>query len=282
MTNLEILTTSTKIQASLEPCSLKEAFHTWLKGGNVQKYSSDVILKCIDKVSVYAVRTKISTVCLWEYTNPDAFKNVALKILSAKLFRIVKPNTYKVFLVAGHLYLRFLKKKPWVTADSTKTAMLSKGENSNETKYLQKDLSVQPQMVVNNSCETKIALNETDRCRARHIIASKFKNGYRISSNIDFERFTNFYTSDYDNEFSYEAAMLDSFLSSVAMVFDDRAYIFDEKTVASVRIYLEQMGSSCVHIDTFFEKFSMQLYECGIFSVNMLVGIQILEDYEEV
>lgn len=102
------------------------------------------------------------------------------------------------------------------------------------------------------------------------IVADKFKNGFRMSSSIDFERFKNYYADEYGKEFQYSADRLHYVLSNEALVFDDRAYVYGEDVSDTVRMYLEQMNSPCIYIDAFFNKFSVELYAFAIFSVNML------------
>jgi len=114
------------------------------------------------------------------------------------------------------------------------------------------------------------ALDEIDQKRAKHIIASKFKSGYRTASSIDFERFKNYYAAEYGEGFEREADGLDAFVKSVAVLFDDRAYMYDEEIVEAVQTYLDQMDSQCIYIDAFFEKYSEEFYTFGIFSVDML------------
>ncbi len=114
------------------------------------------------------------------------------------------------------------------------------------------------------------ALDEIDQKRAKHIIASKFKSGYRTASSIDFERFKNYYAAEYGEGFEREADGLDAFVKSVAVLFDDRAYMYDEEIIEAVQTYLDQMDSQCIYIDAFFEKYSEEFYTFGIFSVDML------------
>jgi hypothetical protein len=102
------------------------------------------------------------------------------------------------------------------------------------------------------------------------IVADKFKNGFRMSSSIEFERFKNYYADEYGKEFQYAADRLHNVLSNEALVFDDRAYVYGEDVSDTVRIYLEQMNSPCIYIDAFFNKYSDELYAFTIFSVDML------------
>lgn len=113
-------------------------------------------------------------------------------------------------------------------------------------------------------------LSEADQKRAKHIVASKFKSGYRVASSIDFERFKTYYADEYDEDIESDADELDMFMKSVALIYDDRAYMYDDETVNAVRVYLEQTNSPCIYIVAFFEKFSCELYTFGIFSVDML------------
>lgn len=104
---------SADVQASLasDSIDMRDEFKYWLANGNARKYSPEIILSCMDKISEYAVRRKMSTVSLWEYTNHSAFNQIYHRLTGAKLLRITDKNTHKVFIVAGQLYLRFLEEK---------------------------------------------------------------------------------------------------------------------------------------------------------------------------
>lgn len=93
--------------------SMKNSFFKWLSAGNAKKYSPETTVACIDRISEYALGKKISFADLWSITKPDVFKPIYNKLLEAKLLRITDRDTYKVFIVAGQLYLKFLKVKPW-------------------------------------------------------------------------------------------------------------------------------------------------------------------------
>lgn len=113
-------------------------------------------------------------------------------------------------------------------------------------------------------------VSDVDQEKIIHVIATRFKNGFRKSSNIDFERFKNFYTDEYDEEFQHDAEWFNHLLETEALIYDDRAYIYDEDVVSSVRLYLEQMDSPCIFIDAFFNKHSSEFYTHSIFSIDML------------
>ncbi|MDL2264081.1 hypothetical protein LJC31_05465 [Synergistaceae bacterium OttesenSCG-928-I11] len=92
---------------------MREKFRKWLSNGNAQKYTSEVILDCMDRISEYAVRRKITVASLWEYTHSNVFSTIYKRLIETKMLRLTERNTYKVFITAGRLYLRFLKDKPF-------------------------------------------------------------------------------------------------------------------------------------------------------------------------
>ena len=102
------------------------------------------------------------------------------------------------------------------------------------------------------------------------LIVSRFKSGIRKLSNIDFERFKNYYVVEYGEKFGYNLDWFNYLLTTEALVYDDRAYIYTVEIVNSVRLFLEQMESPCIFIEYFFEKHSVELYASSIFSVEML------------
>lgn len=113
-------------------------------------------------------------------------------------------------------------------------------------------------------------LDRTSQERVKYIIASRFRSGYRTTSSIDFERFKNYYADEYGEGFNSGANELETFVKSIAVIFDDRAYMYDEEVVDAVRAYLDQMNTPCFSIDAFFGKYSVELYAFGIFSVDLL------------
>jgi hypothetical protein len=111
---LNTVNNSNAVQTSSASVSMRENFLNWLADGNAKKYSVEVILTCLDKVSDYSIQKKISVVGIWEYMQFNAFKQMYNKLLEAKMLRVTDRSTYKVFIVVGQLYLKFLKEKPWI------------------------------------------------------------------------------------------------------------------------------------------------------------------------
>lgn len=99
-------------KASSTPASMRGAFSEWLSDGNGKKFSPQVTIACLDKISEYVKSKKISC-SLWEIYKPSVFKPVYQKVSNEKLLRIMEKSTYEVFTVAGPLYMKFLKEKPW-------------------------------------------------------------------------------------------------------------------------------------------------------------------------
>ena len=121
---LNTVNNSNATQTSLASISMRETFFNWLVDGNARKYSVEVILSCLDKISDYSIQKKISAFGIWEYMQFNAFKPVYKNLLEAKLLRVTDKSTYRVFAVAGQLYLKFLKEKPWIQKVSLRDGVI--------------------------------------------------------------------------------------------------------------------------------------------------------------
>jgi hypothetical protein len=95
--------------ASSECDSTRESFFEWLSNGHAKKYAPTICLSCLDKISDYAKEKKICAGSLWTITKHGIFKLIYLNLLDSKMLRVTDINTYKVFIVVGKLYLKFLK-----------------------------------------------------------------------------------------------------------------------------------------------------------------------------
>ncbi|CAA7603116.1 Hypothetical protein DEACI_3939 [Acididesulfobacillus acetoxydans] len=105
-------TNDTVESASSSLVMVKESFSEWLFDGHAKKYSPAIYLSCIDKVSAYLIRRKLSLVGLWELTTFELFKSIYDKALNDKQFRATDKKTYATFVQVGQAFLRFLKSKP--------------------------------------------------------------------------------------------------------------------------------------------------------------------------
>lgn len=100
--------------------SSRDAFSVWLSTGKAKKYSTTAMISCIDRISIYAIDRKIILYDIWNIVNPSVFKSIYSKLLEEKLLRIMYRKTYKVFIVAGQQYLKFLKEKT-VTSEASQS-----------------------------------------------------------------------------------------------------------------------------------------------------------------
>ncbi len=98
--------------ASSLSSKIKESFFVWLSDGYAKKYPPALCFACIDKVSEYLIRRKISSVSLWETTNFGMFKSVYNKAINDNLFKATDKKTHTIFVQAGKIFLKFLKSKP--------------------------------------------------------------------------------------------------------------------------------------------------------------------------
>ena len=97
---------------STTPDIVKTCFSAWLSEGHAKKYSLANYLACIDKVSAYLIRRKLSSVDLWQLTNLDQFKYIYDKAINDKVFRATDKKTYAIFVQVGQAFMKFLKSKP--------------------------------------------------------------------------------------------------------------------------------------------------------------------------
>jgi len=98
--------------ASPSPAMVKETFSAWLYDGHAKKYAPAVYLSCMDKVSAYLIRRKISIDDLWQLTNFNLFKSIYDIAINDKLFRAMDKKTHATFVQVGQAFLKFLKSKP--------------------------------------------------------------------------------------------------------------------------------------------------------------------------
>jgi len=103
---------------------MRDEFQKWLENGNAKKFSPQVAIECLDKISEYVISKKISY-SIWEISKSSVYKPVYQKVMDAKLLRIMQRDIYKVFTVVGQLYEKFLKEKPWekLTEEPVTTAV---------------------------------------------------------------------------------------------------------------------------------------------------------------
>lgn len=116
----------TDTQASLVYSSMdiRDEFQKWLENGNAKKFSPQVAIECLDKISEYVISKK-NSYSIWEISKSSVYKPVYQKVMDAKLLRIMQRDIYKVFTVVGQLYAKFLKEKPWekLTEEPVTTAV---------------------------------------------------------------------------------------------------------------------------------------------------------------
>ncbi len=103
---------------------MRDEFQKWLENGNAKKFSPQVAIECLDRISEYVISKKISC-SIWEISKSSVYKPVYQKVMDAKLLRIMQRDIYKVFTVVGQLYAKFLKQKPWekLTEEPVTTAV---------------------------------------------------------------------------------------------------------------------------------------------------------------
>jgi len=117
--------------------------------------------------------------------------------------------------------------------------------------------------------------------KAIEIITIKFKNGFRVSSGIDFERFKKYFAEEFGITFTQSAEWLLFILSSVCTIFDDKYFIFDDEVVDYVCAILKRTNTLCININIFYDAYSSELYGINIFSTDMLKAF-VVDKFEGV
>lgn len=185
----------TDAPASLASLSMRKEFQKWLaKSTASKKYSTKVLLSCIDRISEYALHKEISTVSLWEYTQFSTFKPIYKKLSKAKTLRVSEKELYRVFIVAGPLYLKFLKEKPFTR--KVKDVVVPVEIKEAEPKKSQKAKSTRTKPVV----PPKPALDPAVVEQLADVLSAHFANGYRLNSPIELMRFRSFIEKDLGKE----------------------------------------------------------------------------------
>lgn len=133
---------------SLEFTSVRSAFYEWLCAGNIKNFSPTVCISCLDKVSEYAIQKRICSLSIWSITKHHIFQPIYKRLLEAKLLRVTDKHTYKVFIVAGQLYFRFLKEKPIVHNQDFVTVAEVKGVEPAIVSLYSAQIDINPDDVV--------------------------------------------------------------------------------------------------------------------------------------
>ena len=87
----------------------------------------------------------------------------------------------------------------------------------------------------NSAQSSDTVTSDNEKEKTINLIATRFKNGIRKSSNIDFERFKNLYADEYGREFQHDSDWFNNLLTTEAFIYDDRAYIYRDEAVEGLR-----------------------------------------------
>lgn len=117
-------------------------------------------------------------------------------------------------------------------------------------------------------CRKRISRFEEERIK--NIIIANFQGGFRLKASIDFERFKNYYFNTYKEEFKKNNLWLDALLKEEGVLVENKAFIFNDKTVETVHKYLIETNSLCISSKIFFEAYSKELYSMGLFTIEIL------------
>ena len=243
--------------------SLKDAFINWLFVKNQTEHKFIDLVNCIDAVSDYAIKNKISLVDFWDITNQSEFRTVHQKIINDILFRVVRRRLYKIYQIASQLFIDFL------------------GENANKnSKYVlnEENIYVNTSFVKEEMVSPKIINNSYLPETITKILVNYFSNGFKMDSPIELVRFRQFLKKDYEYESRlHDNELLDLILSN-GKTFDGKVYIIADDTIDVIRSIIDteiKNGVECIFYSTFFERNEEWLYSKSIISAEMLKELLI-------
>jgi len=245
--------------ASSSSDMVKESFSAWLSDGHAKKYPAAVYLSCIDKVSAYLIRKKISLVDLWQLTNFDLFKSVYNKAINDKLFKATDKKTYATFVQVGQAFLKYLKSKPVFIKASIQSLEINTYVMTAPTEYV----------VVAPTKSDFVSM-------ATGVLSSRFANGLRIDSTIELDRFRLFAREDCAYDIKMEDSDLKSVLLPCGIVFEGKLYAVAKKAKTNLAETLSAAflgGEQIIFFETFYEKNEDWLFDEHIVSADMLAVI---------
>jgi hypothetical protein len=241
----------TKVAVSSALAYMRDLFLEWLSSGNIKGYPAPVCLTSMDKASAFANNNKICAYSLWNITQPSVFKPIYQRLLDAKLLRITDRNTHRVFIVAGQLYLRFLKEKPFAHKEAAAAI--------DEIEF-----------------DSAIVDEKTRRENLTAVLSAHFSNGYRLNSPIEMMRFRSFAADDLCEEVSLSDEDLKTYIAACGTNFEGKVYVVSAETKEKIRVLVEAYfsgGARVIFYSEFYTKNENWLFGASVISEDMLVGI---------
>jgi len=261
----------TDAQASSVSLSMRKEFQKWLtKSTTRKKYSTEVFLSCIDRISEYAIYKEISNVSLWEYTQFSAFEPIYKKLLKAKSLRVFDQKAYRAFNIAGPIYLEFLKERPF--ARKVKDVDVPVQIKDAEPEKSQKAQPIRRKPVVPHkpSLDTAIVEQLTD------VLSAHFANGYRLNSPIELVRFRSFTVEDLGKEILLPDKELETYITACGTTFDGKVYVVSAKAKERIKKLAEEYfagGARAIFFSEFYAKNENWLFSENVISEDLLIEI---------
>jgi len=113
--------------------------------------------------------------------------------------------------------------------------------------------------------------------RIKHILETKFKNGYRLSSRIEAKKLIRYYQEEYGYELNMEMEDIDEDVKSCGIVHETRVYLpslmLQEDVKEKILNYIESCfteGKDCIYYSVLFDLFHDQFLDNQIYDEKML------------
>lgn len=262
--------------AFLSSVSLRDAFSDWLSAGNSKEYDPNVILNCLDNISEHAFQKKVCVVSLWNLSQHSVFRPVYNKILNDKIFRVFNKSTYKVFITAGQMYLKFLREKPYAKAKALSSDLTNANKSRTSIPPSKSDEDAGED--IEGTISSKIVHKSAFAEMIISIMLTHFPNGFRINSPIELLRFRRFADEDFSDEISIDDEELMKSITSYGTLFDGKVYIIENEIKIGIQNKVDLIISDGVEIifyKSFYARHSQWLFAGNIISDEMLKDIFI-------
>ncbi len=139
--------------------STKEQFKIWLSSKVSQNIWVDLYIECLERVSLYACKHRMSNEAFWDIKDVKHFNMARTTILGSKLYRFTHPKDYRMFEKAGKYFSDFLKELA-VKENVSDKKIVSQDEEKNDETVVAQSIEVERKYVVHPKFGYGIVVDE--------------------------------------------------------------------------------------------------------------------------
>lgn len=250
---------------------LRGHFIKWLsENHSISDYEIIDVVNCIDNVSNYAIKRKISSIDFWGLQNLHEFQRVHNSLLNDIIFRISQRKLYKRYVAVGQKFMDFLHEQVVI---------------HNEVKVLSKDEAPLEDFTIKEQNGEFTTISSIERINdiglhemISKILENHFPTGFRIGSYIELKRFRRFLEKNYKIGYQFDDEKLLNLIQSCGGIFNGKVFLIKEDTINKIRDIVDmeiKNGTEVIFYNEFFEKHERWLYSNSIISAEILKELLI-------